>query len=562
MVELLAVIVIVGILATVGVIAVTNIISNSENKALVEEGLNLAAAGRYAYENNDNLAGSNKVCISLETLNETGYYEKGKSEDYAGSVLITNNDGKITTTFWINKENSKYIEGASLTATEDNVIKETKLKYENKESLNNGSFCNFKTDAEKNSVNVGTKDNLDEYDGKTPISITVNDDSNLNINVQNITCRTDSESGNCPNQSGDVPDTTKPQNPANIPTTGTNKNEPRNYLVFANDSDHNLFRKIDIKTMNTKQDNGTTKNISNLIQIVQNNYASIKQMGYLKSKYTNFNTYDYLDYYSNAFTSFDINDPETKVVANIHGNIDYKKSKSTTNTVGADLYIALTKEEGNEESYIKYLKSVGINIAHNYIPRVEWKQKRCYIYQTDTKRTQIVYGEYFSFIKPNLYSNCGTVIGGYTSEDKSVTAYNGYGDNFGAIGILSIDDYINTVSEDVKNFGVYKWLDNHWLTKGESELLFDIGGCDAKECDGNSFVIGKVLNNVTTGVGLTQVFIYEDPGIGNVSYYKYQVGHIRPSFFLTPDKNKIYPPKGITQSQWGTKDHPYIIVQE
>ncbi len=198
LVELLAVIVIVGILATVGVIAVTNIINNSENKALVEEGLNLVAAGRYAYENNDSLSGSDKVCISLQTLNETGYYEKGKAEDYSGSVLITNNDGKITTTFWINKENSKYIEGANLKATEDNVIKETKLKYENKESLNNGSFCGFKSDAEKAGVNVGTKDNLDEYDGKTPISITINDDSNIDINVQDITCKTDSGSGSCP----------------------------------------------------------------------------------------------------------------------------------------------------------------------------------------------------------------------------------------------------------------------------------------------------------------------------------------------------------------------------
>ncbi len=524
MVELLAVIVIVGILATVGVIAVTNIISNSENKSLVEEGLNLAAAGRYAYENNENLSNKSMVCISLETLNETGYYEKGKSEDYYGSVLITNNGSKITIKFWINnKDNEKAIEGANLTATEDNVSAPKITNWDLTQTKNNGSFCNL-TQAEldnlKNSGSIPGSGDLNEYTGdKITINLNV-ENPNINNDITGLECNNKKEECPvCPPSGGSGTGTSctpyEYQNTQISSITDTSKN----YLVFKDDCNYNtLFRYIG--TQDVELANGTHENLRKL---VQDDWATNFQAGfddidhyqiyntkYTVPQYTGYNT-------SGKYVVSGING-DNRSLSTVYGDRDYCYNfYGSGNAIlkdGGALYQALNK------TYIDFLKnSAGVNT--DKIPTIHWLQPvRCI---TDC--------EGYSY-KQSYYDKCVSQCVNAHTPDLIEYSFGQPVTNpqTAQVAIMTVDEFNN----------------NSWINKNTvNELLFDAwckpavnGG--SRTCQG-TWAYYPSSNKV------------EHNGLCYGAYF-------RPTFYISND-TKIYAPKDVAQNQWGSKDHPYIIVQ-
>ena len=101
LVELLAVIAILGIVMLIAMVAVLPMINKSEEKTLFNEGKEMVRAAEIAYNENSNMRGKN-VCISMEWLNKNGYYEKNYSDDkYVGSVLIINDNDDIKMSFVI-----------------------------------------------------------------------------------------------------------------------------------------------------------------------------------------------------------------------------------------------------------------------------------------------------------------------------------------------------------------------------------------------------------------------------------------------------------------------------
>ncbi|MBR1413408.1 MAG: type II secretion system protein [Bacilli bacterium] len=94
LVELLAVITILGIVMLIAVVAVLPMIDKSEQKALIDEGKSLVKAAELAYANNEDGMRGKVVCVSMEYLYNKGYYPKGKSDGYAGSVYINDTTKK------------------------------------------------------------------------------------------------------------------------------------------------------------------------------------------------------------------------------------------------------------------------------------------------------------------------------------------------------------------------------------------------------------------------------------------------------------------------------------
>ena len=102
LVELLAVIAVLGIIMMVAVVAVLPMINKSRQKSLLNEGKELVRSAEIVYNESPNMRGK-KACLSLEFLNANGYYEKGLSKGYTGSVLIEpNSDGSLKESFVIN----------------------------------------------------------------------------------------------------------------------------------------------------------------------------------------------------------------------------------------------------------------------------------------------------------------------------------------------------------------------------------------------------------------------------------------------------------------------------
>ena len=101
LVELLAVITILGIVMLIAVVAVIPMISKSRQKALLDEAKSLVKAADLAYAANElNLRGKN-VVYSLDMLNELGYYEKSGKDGYVGSVKIVKEGNAYTKRVWI-----------------------------------------------------------------------------------------------------------------------------------------------------------------------------------------------------------------------------------------------------------------------------------------------------------------------------------------------------------------------------------------------------------------------------------------------------------------------------
>ncbi|MBR1413416.1 MAG: type II secretion system protein [Bacilli bacterium] len=108
LVELLAVITILAVIILIAVIAVLPTNQKAKNNALTDEGKSLVKSAEVAYAaNQGNMLDNESVCISMEYLKQNGYYEKGISDGYEGSVLLTNQNGKLIKKYAIsNKEGS------------------------------------------------------------------------------------------------------------------------------------------------------------------------------------------------------------------------------------------------------------------------------------------------------------------------------------------------------------------------------------------------------------------------------------------------------------------------
>ncbi len=93
LVELIAVIVILGVVILIAATSIGPLITRARKGALGEEGLHMIEAAKYAHKLDEideanNIKGSKSICYSLKWLNENDYYDKGKDEGYTGSVLI------------------------------------------------------------------------------------------------------------------------------------------------------------------------------------------------------------------------------------------------------------------------------------------------------------------------------------------------------------------------------------------------------------------------------------------------------------------------------------------
>ena len=179
LVELLAVIAILGIVMMIAVIAVLPMINKSGEKTLFNEGKSLVRAAQMAYNENENMRGRN-VCISLEWLNKKGYYDKkyDSVNKYRGSVYISENAVKK---FIIS--NSNYVYGYSTTNYNLNAMIDfdsdfvdakqySTIPYDSYEALSfcNGNPNNFNTTTDYegtiSSVDDGDTNNVHYYHAK------------------------------------------------------------------------------------------------------------------------------------------------------------------------------------------------------------------------------------------------------------------------------------------------------------------------------------------------------------------------------------------------------------
>ena len=114
LVELLAVIVILAVVMTMAVTAVGPLMARARKGALGEEGLNLVEGANNALQLEQMKAtgaikATSTVCFSLAYLNKNQYFDKGSSNGYTGSVLVTYDSTKknYTYKFWIS--NGTYV---------------------------------------------------------------------------------------------------------------------------------------------------------------------------------------------------------------------------------------------------------------------------------------------------------------------------------------------------------------------------------------------------------------------------------------------------------------------
>ena len=118
LVELLAVIVILGIVISIGALAVTRIINNTDKDNTITDGQKLLDAA-LLYYNEEGL--NSAICISASELKTKGYYENENIEE--GSVWINIDNAGKTTYKWLIIENGYYAsqESGSTVYTNDNI---------------------------------------------------------------------------------------------------------------------------------------------------------------------------------------------------------------------------------------------------------------------------------------------------------------------------------------------------------------------------------------------------------------------------------------------------------
>lgn len=112
LVELLAVIVILGIIAAIAVPAIGNIIANSRAKAVISDAQNaISAANLYYTDNKEDVAVfSNDTSVAGSTDTTTGYLENAGTLD---KLTVTKLDNKLYITFTTDTINGKVFEVSS-----------------------------------------------------------------------------------------------------------------------------------------------------------------------------------------------------------------------------------------------------------------------------------------------------------------------------------------------------------------------------------------------------------------------------------------------------------------
>ena len=114
LVELLAVIVILAVVMLIGVTAVGPLMSKAEKSALASEGVGLVNAAKTAYQaeqmnSNSKIKATSTVCFDVDWLVAKKFWEKGSTQGYSGSVLVSYASGTYSYYFWIG--NDTYILG-------------------------------------------------------------------------------------------------------------------------------------------------------------------------------------------------------------------------------------------------------------------------------------------------------------------------------------------------------------------------------------------------------------------------------------------------------------------
>lgn len=120
LVELLAVLVILGILAAIAIPLIGNIIQDSRDKATVNEALNIIAAAKLAHTNGEN---NSATIFEVKWLNENGYLDI--DSDFNGVKAEKTDDGwKLTA---VNEDIKNAVNNLASSGTIDNEVTEKQL---------------------------------------------------------------------------------------------------------------------------------------------------------------------------------------------------------------------------------------------------------------------------------------------------------------------------------------------------------------------------------------------------------------------------------------------------
>lgn len=112
LVELLAVIVVLSIILLMASSGVGGALEKARMSSLSIEGTELinSAKNQYQLDVLDRTVKTQAACYPIRDLFNLNLFSKGNgSDDYVGSVLITNNNGKVTYKFWIGNGTYCYI---------------------------------------------------------------------------------------------------------------------------------------------------------------------------------------------------------------------------------------------------------------------------------------------------------------------------------------------------------------------------------------------------------------------------------------------------------------------
>lgn len=125
LVELLAVIVILGIIAAVAVPMVSNIIQDSKDKATVNEALNIIYAAKLAYTYNSEVfeKTENDITVKLEDLIKYGYIN---ATGYNGAKVVKSEKG------WFITSNPRTRSAVNNLVSDENYIQGADYLYEEK----------------------------------------------------------------------------------------------------------------------------------------------------------------------------------------------------------------------------------------------------------------------------------------------------------------------------------------------------------------------------------------------------------------------------------------------
>lgn len=127
LVELLAVLVILGIIAAIAIPMIGNVIENSRNKADINEALSIISAAKMAYANGEYGKDSSGAAITNPSNASAFIYKKEDLASYLDST-IKNNGFTVTfnKTSWTIKDHpaSNKLKGSGNAATESDLQKE------------------------------------------------------------------------------------------------------------------------------------------------------------------------------------------------------------------------------------------------------------------------------------------------------------------------------------------------------------------------------------------------------------------------------------------------------